>query len=131
MRKLICGVKSVEQTSRKEFSRVAVHGMHLQMQSKPVTPNQIVMLLIVLQLYIVKRKCTWKLAPSLWRSEEIRSYSKLIKSRKYGRGLNDAFFSSESLWMILTATNKIWTWKIEGYYFGLGAVNTWTSEDYN
>ena len=56
----------------------------------------------------MKTTYTWKLAPSRIGSGDTRSKSQLINNLKYGLGLKDAFFSSESLWMTLTVTEKIY-----------------------
>lgn len=51
---------------------------------------------------------TWRFAPSVTGSSEPRSRSQLMNNLKSGLGLKDAFFSSASFIMNLTATARIY-----------------------
>lgn len=52
---------------------------------------------------------TLKFAPSDVGSKVVRSSNQLISSLKYGLGLKDNFFSSESFWINLTVTAITYT----------------------
>jgi len=62
---------------------------------------------------------TWRFAPSVTGSSEPRSRSQLMNNLKSGLGLKDAFFSSASFIMNLTATARIYHRPIEvlGYKY--------------